>query len=816
MTTRRRCLIVLLASIVIVALGSPHWTAAVVNSAGSSGSVANGRAHEYTNRLIESQNPYLLLHAHNPVDWYPWGPEAFDKARRESKPIFLSVGYSTCFWCHVAEATIYSDPDIAKLMNEWFVNIKVDREQRPDVDQVYMLATRVITGNGGWPNNVFLTPDLQPFFAGSYFPPADDPVRGTGFPTILRALHEAWINKHAAVLGTAEKVSDAMRQAQLSDTPPVPLEPVVWLRTARESLLGQLDTQHGGFGGANGPKFPRSPELALLLTDIRLNAHTGSRVAVTRTLDAIAFGGIHDHLAGGFHRYSIDATWSVPHFEKMLYDNAQLLELFAEGYQLTGNALYRSVALETAQYLMRDMSAAQPAGFYTAEDSQVDGLEGVSYLWTRAEIVTILGVAAADSFFHVYELAPMPEQTAPGVRELPPHSGPRPGVLRVRLPIGRTQRGTGFADASAMLEVLAPQRARLLAARGRRAQPARDEKMLTGLNGLAIGAFARAGEVLDRPDLVTVSQTVADRIWWLAYDAEAHELQHSVFLGHAHTDGFLEDYAQLGVAFMTLAAVTGNTVWRDRAALLADGILQRFVRKDGSLVMSADQTHLLIPVTDDGDGDSPSGTSAAIELMLRLASAPHPDPRYRSAALRAVSRLSGTLQQYPAVWATAVTALNDYPLPSKGAPVSVAAVGAAPATPTGESGVPTTAEHVRVSAAVQTNGGEVRVVVMVTVDEGYHINANPASFDYLIPTAVRFERLTPSKMSYPKPVRFQTAFATDGLDVYEGTVRLDAQFGGGALPVSGPIHGVVRAQACDARICLPPAELPFSIDSADR
>ncbi|HUF21278.1 MAG TPA: DUF255 domain-containing protein [Burkholderiales bacterium] len=278
----------------------------------------------FTNRLADSDNPYLLLHAHNPVDWYPWGPEAFEKARRENKPIFLSVGYSTCFWCHVAERTIYSDPAIAELMNQWLVNVKVDREQRPDVDQIYMLATRMMTRGGGWPNNVFLTPDLQPFFGGSYFPPADDPVRGPGFPTILRALHEAWTNKRDEVLETADNVYGVMQlmQAQLRVDSPAPMDPPAWLRSARNNLLAQQDFWHGGFGAGEGPKFPRSPELALLLTDVRLNAHAGARSAVNATLNAIAFGGIHDHLAAGFHRYSTEPTWSVPHFEKMLYDNA--------------------------------------------------------------------------------------------------------------------------------------------------------------------------------------------------------------------------------------------------------------------------------------------------------------------------------------------------------------------------------------------------------------------------------------------------------------------------------------------------------------
>src|SRR5579859_5025768 len=281
------------------------------------------KQHMYTNRLIDSNDPYLLLHAHNPVDWYPWGDEALARAKRENRPIFVSIGYSTCYWCHVAERLIYSDPAIAKLMNEWFVNIKVDREQRPDLDSIYLLATQTITGRGGWPNNVFLTPDLKPFYAGSYFPPADDVSGRPGFPTILKALHEAWVNRPKEVSDQAGKVYQAMLETreQTVAQPAASFEPADWLTQAREAFVQEHDPTYGGMG--NGPaKFPRAPALSLLLAD---SAAPQALQVLTQTLDAMALGGIHDHLGGGFHRYSTERTWSIPHFEKMLYDNAQLL-----------------------------------------------------------------------------------------------------------------------------------------------------------------------------------------------------------------------------------------------------------------------------------------------------------------------------------------------------------------------------------------------------------------------------------------------------------------------------------------------------------
>ncbi|HUF21276.1 MAG TPA: protein-disulfide reductase DsbD domain-containing protein [Burkholderiales bacterium] len=367
-----------------------------------------------------------------------------------------------------------------------------------------------------------------------------------------------------------------------------------------------------------------------------------------------------------------------------------------------------------------------------------------------------------------------------------------------------------------MLAGLALQRATLLAARNRRPQPARDDKMLTGLNGLAVQAFARAGLLLKEPSFVTLAQTVADRIWLLAYSLEDRSLRHTIFRGRAHTDGFLQDCAQFGAAFMTLAEATGKTVWRDRAARLADDILRLFVRVDGSFAMSTDKKSLLIALTDEGDSEAPSGTSAAIELLLKLAAVSGSDPRYRLAARRAADHMSGALQQYPAVWVTTVASLNAYPLPPPEAVARTEEKADAPGAEPENFRIPVTADHVRVSAATQAATNDDRVIVIVIVDKGYHINANPASFDYLIPTSVRFERPQPSKVRYPEPVRFNAEFAPDGLDVYEGTVQVVAAFPKGALPRSDAIRGVVKVQACDDRICLPLLELPFSVTAENR
>src|SRR6266851_1894946 len=374
----------------------------------------------YTNRLISSRDPYLLLHAHNPVEWYPWGEEALAKARRESKPIFVSIGYSTCYWCHVAERTIYSNPEIAKLMNQWFVNIKVDREQLPDVDRLYMLATELMTGQGGWPNNVFLTPDLKPFFGASYISPDD-------FTNILKKIHQIWTSDPRRISASADRVFSAMQRSQIEEAGAKqnPLAPSAWMGHAETSFMIRLDPQYGGLLSDGGLKFPHEPAIELMLTDYSTHRDPRVRQWVVSTLDAIAYGGIWDHVGNGFHRYSTEPTWSIPHFEKMLYDNAQLLQIYAEAYQATSIPLYRQVAEDVATYLSQRM-AAPAGGFYAAQDAEVAGQEGVSYLWTRREIESVLGKEASARFLQVYRLTPLPAQAA-NTLEL----GKDEGVLRV-------------------------------------------------------------------------------------------------------------------------------------------------------------------------------------------------------------------------------------------------------------------------------------------------------------------------------------------------------------------------------------------------
>ncbi len=772
MTRRAACLALWLVA-AVPALGADHDTAGTRVAA---------------NRLIDSGSPYLLQHAHNPVDWYPWGDEALNKARREGKPIFVSIGYSACHWCHIANRTLFSNPVIAALMNRWFVNIKVDREQRPDLDAIYMLATTLMTGRGGWPNNLFLTPDLKPFFAGSYFPAEDDAFGRPGFERVLRRIQADWSERRDAVERSAADTIRAMQEAQHDRSAATrPIDPAVWLAAARARLRGEFDREHGGFLLARdeGAKFPHEPLLALLVADIRDSRDPAALDMLVASLDAMAQGGIHDHVGGGFHRYTVERTWSLPHFEKMLYDNAQLLRIYAEAWQLTGEPLYREVAERTGDYLLRRL-AAPDGGFYTAEDAEAAAREGANYVWTSAEIEAVLGDEAAPAFLSAYELTPLPAQSEDDVLD-----GEIRGVLRVRRP----------APPETLLATLAGHRARLLAARDERTQPALDEKLVVALNGLAIDALAAAGPILGKPAYLQAAERAGGRLWSLAYDEHERRLRHEVYRGHARGEGFLEDYAHFGLGLAALADTTGELEWRRRATLLADDALRLFGREDGSLAMASAQGDLPIVPTERGDDPYPSGTSATVRLLLRLAREAD-GASYLRAAERVLAALAGQVQDHPEQWPTLVGAAVELRTAvmarhAAGRPARLALLDSA--------------DHVAIDTALRHLRGHDQIVVTLRVAPGFHINANPASYDYLIPTAIRFAGLEPLRIRYPPAHLFAPAFASEGLQVYEGEVELVAEFPAGTLAGLRAVEGELSVQACDDRVCLPPATLPVTL-----
>jgi len=574
----------------------------------------------YTNRLVEEHSPYLQLHAHNPVDWFPWGQAAFDKARREDKPIFLSVGYSTCHWCHVMEQESFSDPAMAAIMNEHFVSIKVDREERPDVDRVYMSFVQAATGSGGWPMSVFLTPDLEPFFGGTYFPP-DDRYGRPGFRTLLQRVHEAWVTERDRIVQSAEQARQFL-EAQVGGGAPTAAatlgQPV--LDRTYQQIKTSYDAAQGGFGSA--PKFPRPVVLNFL---VRYYARTGDKAALDMTLHtlrAMALGGMHDHLGGGFHRYSTDASWHVPHFEKMLYDQAQLAMSYSDAYQITKDLFFAEVARDILDYVLRDMRGAE-GGFYSAEDadSQIEQgrpehAEGAFYVWTADQIRDVLGDELAAIFHFHYGV--QPSGNVPARQDIQGELNGK-NVLIVRHTLAETaatfKRPEG--EARALLDMA---RKTLAAARASRPRPPLDDKVLVAWNGLMISALARAAQVLDEPRYLAAAQRTAEFVRSRMYDASTNLLKRRYRADHVDIDAVLEDYAFLGQGLLDLYETSFDTTWLSWAVRLQEQQDALFWDDGagGYFATRADAANILIRMKDDYDGAEPSANSVAAMNLLRL------------------------------------------------------------------------------------------------------------------------------------------------------------------------------------------------------
>jgi hypothetical protein len=581
------------------------------------------------NRLAHESSPYLRQHAGNPVDWYPWGEEAFARARREDKPIFLSIGYSTCHWCHVMEHESFESEAVAAALNADFVAIKVDREERPDVDRVYMLFVQATTGAGGWPMSVWLTPDLQPFHGGTYFPPASRWGR-PGFLDVLREVARAWREDRARVTESAAMLTERLRE--IGERGPAPAGATAdaavpgpdALARAADEYRRAFDRRHGGFGGA--PKFPRPVELLFLLREHARTGQDDLRDLVAQTLTAMSLGGLRDHVGGGFHRYSVDAAWRVPHFEKMLYDQAQLVLTLLETSQATGDTAYALVAADTLAYLRRDLRDSE-GGFYSAEDA--DSLppesagapdarksEGAFYLWRLDEVQNLLGADAAVAIerfdIRAGGNAPHDPQGEFGTKNL----------LYVATSVDRVAEATG-RPAGEVVAALARARERMLEARAARPRPSLDDKVLTAWNGLAIGAFARAARVLPGVDDVPAetarraledAQAAASFLRRHAWNEETGRLLRRVRGGDAAIDAFCEDYAFLALGLLELFQADGDPQWLAWALRLQETQHARFwdEASGGWFSTTGEDRSVLLRMKEDHDGAEPSATSVSV------------------------------------------------------------------------------------------------------------------------------------------------------------------------------------------------------------
>jgi uncharacterized protein YyaL (SSP411 family) len=562
------------------------------------------------NRLAFETSPYLLQHADNPVDWYPWGEEAFAKAKAENRPVLVSIGYSSCHWCHVMEHESFENPEIAKVMNELFVNVKVDREVRPDVDEIYMTATQLMGLGGGWPLNVFLTPDGVPFFGGTYFPP-DGRYGRPGWPEILQRVAQAWTEQRDEILTQGDRVVQALNgTSEFESRDAVP--EAVLLDQATAQLAARFDEVHGGFGTA--PKFPPAQTLQLLLRRYRRTGQAQDLRMVERTLRNMAMGGMYDQVGGGFHRYSTDEKWLVPHFEKMLYDNAQLARVYVEAWQVTGDELYGRIARETLDYVLREMTEKE-GGFRSATDADSDGREGVYFVWRKSELEGLLG-DDADLFARAYGV------TADGNFEDVHH--PRaPGeegmnVLHLPAPLDEVAKREGLPRQE-IEERLARCRSILFERRKGRTYPGLDDKVLTGWNGLMIGAMAYAGRALAEPRWIEGAERAADFVSRELRDGDGRLLR-THRGGESKIPAFLEDYALLASAFLDLYEATFDLRWFREASALAAEMNRLFWDEvnGGWYHTAADGEELVARMKSPTDDSVPGGNGAAAQLMVRL------------------------------------------------------------------------------------------------------------------------------------------------------------------------------------------------------
>jgi uncharacterized protein YyaL (SSP411 family) len=597
-------------------------------------------APHYTNRLINETSPYLLQHAHNPVDWYPWSEEAFIKARQEDKPIFLSVGYSSCHWCHVMERESFEDEATAKLMNDLFVSIKVDREERPDIDNIYMTAVQAMTGGGGWPMTVFMTPAGVPFYGGTYYPP-EDRHGLPSFKRVLAGVADAYQNRRGELLEAGENLLAHMREAAASRLAEGQLNPNA-LDRAFNVLESQFEPRYGGFGRA--PKFPQPMTLEFLLRYATRTGNQRGTAMLEKTLRAMAEGGMYDQLGGGFHRYSVDEQWLVPHFEKMLYDNALLARVYVETFQATGDPFYRRIAEETLDYMVREMRHPD-GGFYSTQDADslpapdaVHKVEGAFFVWTPAEVREILG-GDALIFMQVFDI------TERGNFES--HN-----ILRMLRKPADVARVTGM-PVEQIEELIARSKRKLFDARARRPRPDRDDKVLTAWNGMALRAFAQAARALGRDDYREIARRNADFL--------LRELRHdggrtanSPLLrtwkdGRAgSTIGYLEDYALLADGLLALYEATFEARWLLEARALADIMLARFWDDAiaGFYDTADDHEALVVRPRDTGDNATPCGNSVAADVLLRLATI-FDNPTYRERAEAVLGGMIPFMERYP-------------------------------------------------------------------------------------------------------------------------------------------------------------------------
>ncbi|MER3402586.1 MAG: thioredoxin domain-containing protein [Armatimonadota bacterium] len=742
------------------------------------------------NRLIDERSPYLLQHAYNPVEWYPWGAEAFLTARAEDKPIFLSIGYSTCHWCHVMAHESFEHPQIAEILNRYFVPVKVDREERPDVDELYVTAVQLMAGSAGWPLSVFLTTDGTPFYGGTYYPPQ-------AFADLLQRVAIVWQQNRAQVLSGAQQVKEALqqvltlRQHELRGV----RNPNIF-RAYKAQLMSLFDPQYGGLGGA--PKFPPNTALPLMLDlAVLWDDEELGTIALT-TLNFMVQGGIYDHLAGGFHRYATDTRWFLPHFEKMLSDNAQLVRAYLKAYHLSGEPLYAEVAKRTLDWMLTEMSL--PEGVFTsAVDADSPEGEGYYYTWTEREIYEVLGPEDGALFCAVYGVEP-----EGNYRE---EANQRPtgrNVLAMQDTLQEIAQQLGL-----QLEVLqarlAPLREKLLQVRRTRQAPARDDKALTDWNALAICALLDAFDILGEPAYLDHAEKIAQFMWRTVYRQDG-TLMHCYRQGQAYIPGFLSDYALFGLALTQLYEVTGDPEWQMRAQTLADQMIARFADQELGGFYDTHTHHdwLLLPIKSYHDRALPSGNGAACQFLATLAKGWNlsgADNRYARLAGDTLNAFWGLLEQNPYAGSSLLMgyrllAGTEMPKPNMATP-----------TPFEPADTETQAGPVKVYLVPQPEG----LVVVFDIEEGWHIYSSEP-VPNRVPTQIAVSSDLPLEFGEPIWMPAKT-ISLGGEEVAVYTERAEALVPIAATVAEASGEGYIRVrvvyQPCTERDCGLPVTREF-------
>lgn len=713
----------------------------------------------FTNRLILESSPYLLQHAHNPVNWYPWGKEALATAKAQNKPIFISIGYSTCHWCHVMERESFENITIAEFLNDHFISIKVDREQRPDLDDIYMIAAQLISGQGGWPLNAFLTPEGKPFFAATYFP-ADR------FLVLMNEVQQVWQQDHAKVVAQAERIHTTIA-ATLSPDSRGELPDNTHIQAALDYFLEQYDEFNGGFSTA--PKFPQETVLLLLLEQAIQQRDEQLLGTAIHTLDAMQQGGIYDHVGGGFHRYATDPNWLIPHFEKMLYNQALLAEVYLQAWQLTNNPLYRRTLEHTLDYVLRELYA-DGGGFYSATDADSEGEEGRFFVWDEDELNATLSdedQTLARALFNT---------SATGNFE-----GRNILHLDQPLPEFAEQQGKPYNE---LIEQIDRIRAQLYNVRKTRIAPALDDKLITAWNGLMIRSLALAGHALRNPRYLAAAWQSAEHLWDKHRDSEGN-LWRDTRNGQPGAAATQEDYAAFGRAMLALYDTSGGELWLERAQQLTDSMLERFWDdKNGGLFLTAADTLTPLRSRSLDDGALPSGTSQGYALLLELAQRTG-NIQYQTRASELMEQLATRVTQYPASFSYLLSQYGqaiEQPLEA----IQFGAQGA-----------------LKAEVKAKEDGFE----LLISMREGWHINANDPGDTRLIATEVSGNGLY--GVHYPESNPLDVQFSKHPIAVYSGEININGRQQ--EMTTLLPPRLSFAFQACSDRICLPPEKLVLQI-----